>query len=142
MGAIFSDLLVLDFTNNIAGPMVTAMLADFGAKVVKVEKPEGGDDSRHWAGQVEGISTYYYWHNRGKLTITADLKNNEDLKLIRRIIAAADVVVESFRPEVMDKLALGYAKIAELNPKVIMCSVSAFGQDGPYRDLPGYGLVA
>ncbi len=122
--------------------MATAMMADFGAEVIKVEKPDGGDDSRHWAAQVEGISTYYYWHNRGKKSIVLNMKLEEDLKIIRKLIETVDVVVESFRPGVMDRLGLNYAEVAKIKPQIIMCSVSAFGQYGPYRDLPGYDLVA
>jgi crotonobetainyl-CoA:carnitine CoA-transferase CaiB-like acyl-CoA transferase len=133
---------VLDFTNNIAGPMATAMMADFGAEVIKVEKPNGGDDSRHWAAQIKGVSTYYYWHNRGKKSIVLDLKNTEDLILAKNLLLSVDVVVESFRPGIMARLGLSYEEIVTLNPNVVMCSISAFGQNGPYRDLPGYDLVA
>ncbi len=142
MKTIFEGIKVLDLTNNIAGPLSTAMLADFGAEVIKVEKPNGGDDSRAWAPLVDGVSAYYLWHNRGKKSIVLDLKSDAHLEIIRELIKQVDVVVESFRPGIMEKFRLGYQDIATINPNIIMCSISAFGQTGPYRNLPGYDLIA
>lgn len=142
MKTIFEGIKVLDLTNNIAGPFSTAMLADYGAVVIKVEKPNGGDDSRAWAPLVDGVSAYYLWHNRGKKSIVLDLKSDADLEIIRELVKQVDVVVESFRPGIMEKFRLGYQDIATMNPRIIMCSISAFGQTGPYRNLPGYDLIA
>ncbi|USG65068.1 CoA transferase [Brevibacillus ruminantium] len=142
MKTIFEGIKVLDLTNNIAGPYSTAMLADYGAEVIKVEKPNGGDDSRAWAPLVDGVSAYYLWHNRGKKSIVLDFKSDADLEIIRKLVKQMDVVVESFRPGIMDKYRLGYQDLAKINPKIILCSISAFGQTGPYRNLPGYDLIA
>lgn len=142
MNHIFEGVKVLDLTNNIAGPFSAAILADFGAEVIKVEKPGSGDDSRAWAPLVDGVSAYFLWHNRGKKSIVLDFKVEKDLQRLRELVKQVDVVIESFRPGVLEKYGLGYKAIEKINPQVIMCSVSAFGQTGPYRDLPGYDLIA
>ena len=143
MAQIFEGIRVLDLTNNLAGPIATAMLADFGAEVIKVEKPVFGDDSRAWPIQIgESTSSLFVQANRGKKSIVLDFKKEADLEILRKLIKKTDVLVESFKPGVMSKLNLTYDDLRKLNPKIIMCSVSAYGQTGPYRDRPGYDLIA
>lgn len=142
MSKIFAGIRVLDLTNNLAGPITTAMLADFGAEVIKVEKPFFGDDSRAWPVQIGGGSSLFVQANRGKKSIVLDFKKESDMEILRKLIKITDVLVESFKPGVMSKINLSYDEVCKLNPKIIMCSVSAYGQTGPYRDRPGYDLIA
>jgi len=142
MGSLFEGIKVLDFTNNLAGPVSTLMLSIFGAEVIKVEKPGRGDDGRGFGVKVEGESLFFMGHNHGKKSITLDLKKPEAIEIIERIAEKADIVVESFRPGVMARLGIGYECLKKLNPEIIMCSVSAFGQTGPYRNLAGYDIIA
>lgn len=142
MAHIFEGIRVLDLTNNLAGPIATAMLADFGAEVIKVEKPVFGDDSRAWPVQIGGGSSLFVQANRGKKSIVLDFKKESDMEILRKLIKKTDVFVESFKPGVMNKINLTYDDVCKLNPSIIMCSVSAYGQTGPYRDRPGYDLIA
>ena len=142
MAQIFSGIRVLDLTNNLAGPIATAMMADFGAEVIKVEKPVFGDDSRAWPFQIDGTSSLFIQCNRGKKSIVIDFKKETDLDILRKLIKKVDVLVESFKPGVMSKFNLTYEEVCKLNPTIVMCSISAFGQSGPYRDRPGYDLIA
>ncbi len=142
MKKIFSGLRIIDFTNNLAGPVATLMLASFGAEVIKIEKPGKGDDSRGFGTKFQGESLFFLGHNRGKKSITLEMKTPEAKEIIRRLVEGADVVVESFRPGVMSRLGLGYEDLTKINPKIIMCSISAFGQNGPYNGLAGYDIIA
>jgi CoA:oxalate CoA-transferase len=142
MGSLFEGIKVLDFTNNLAGPVVTLMLATFGAEVIKIEKPGKGDDSRGFGTKFEGESVFFLGHNRGKKSVALEMKKPEAMEIIRRLVAQTDVVVESFRPGVMARLGLGFDDLKKINPKIIMCSVSAFGQTGPYSKLAGYDIIA
>ncbi|MHC1760762.1 MAG: CaiB/BaiF CoA transferase family protein [Negativicutes bacterium] len=138
---LFEGVTVLDFTNNTAGPTATAFMADFGALVIKVERPGTGDDTRGWIEFIEGKALAGMWHNRGKKSLTLDTKNPEAIAILKEIVKKADVVVESFRPGVMAKMGLGYADLVKINPKIIMTSISAFGQYGPYSQMPGYDIM-
>jgi crotonobetainyl-CoA:carnitine CoA-transferase CaiB-like acyl-CoA transferase len=142
MPHIFEGIRVIDLTGNLAGPIATAMLADFGAEVIKVEKPVFGDDSRAWPAQIGGSSSAFVQCNRGKKSFILDFQKESDLNLLRELVKKADVLVESFTPGVMARLNLTYDKVSKLKPDIIMCSISAYGQNGPYRDRPGYDLVA
>lgn len=142
MDKIFSGIVVLDLSNNVAGPLAASMLADYGAEVIKVEKPQTGDDMRAWGPFLDGESFLFMWHNRGKKSIVLDMKEKEDLKILKKLIQKADVLIESYKPGVMAKFDLDFEKVKDLNPALIMCSVSAFGQTGPYKSLPGYDLIA
>lgn len=131
---------VLDFTRVLAGPYATAMLADLGAEVLKIEAP-GGDEYRHVGPFIDGESVLFQTVNRGKRSMVADLKNPADLALVRRLALEADVLVENFRPGVMDKLGLGATDLRHANPRLIYASVSGFGQTGPNAARPAYDII-
>ena len=124
------------------GPLCTMSLGDLGADVIKVERPDGGDDTRAWGPPfVDEGSTYYLGLNRNKRSVTLDLKDPADVALARELCVRADVVVESFRPGTSDRLGLGYDEIARANPGVVYCSISAFGSGERAAALPGYDLL-
>ena len=140
------DLVVLDLTRVLAGPYCTMLLADMGAKVIKIEIPHSGDDTRAYPpfrenrnGQQESL--YFANINRNKKGITLNLKDPEGKKLFQHMVKKADIVVENYRPGVMDKLGLGYDDLKELNPQIIYGAVSGFGNTGPYRLRPGYDIL-
>ena len=135
------DLLVVDFSRVLAGPFATMMLADLGARVVKVEKPDTGDDSRSYGPFLGDRSFYFARVNHGKESIAADLRDPDDLALVRRVVARADVLVENFRPGVMARLGLGYDECRALNPGLVYCSISGFGHSGPWSQRPAYDAV-
>ena len=134
-------LLVADFSRVLAGPFAAMMLADLGARVVKVERPGTGDDSRGYGPFLDGRSLYFARVNRGKESIALDLKDPGDLEVARRLIARADVLVENYRPGVMDRLGLGWPAARALNARLVYCSVSGFGHSGPWRERPAYDAV-
>lgn len=131
---------VLDLSRVLAGPYCTALLADLGAEVIKLEPPQG-DDYRHIGPFKDGESALFTLNNRGKQSLALDLKDPADLALAREIAAQVDVVVENFRPGVAARLGLGAEALRAENPRLVYCSISGFGQDGPFRDLPAYDLV-
>lgn len=135
---ILSNIRVLDLTRVIAGPYCTMLLGDLGAEVIKVEQPDKGDDCRHWPPFVKGVSTYFLAANRNKKSICLDLHHPEGGAIARALIAKSDVVVENFRPGVMGQFGLDYETLREGHPRLIYCSVTGFGQTGPYRDRAGY----
>lgn len=132
---------VLDLTRVLAGPFCTMLLSDLGAEVVKVERPGSGDDSRAFTPFVGGESAYFMSINRGKKSITVNLKHPKGKELILRLAKFCDVLVENFRPGVMEELGLGYSVLREVNPRLIYASISGFGQTGPYREKPAYDLI-
>ena len=133
---------VLDLSRALAGPYCTMMLADMGAEIIKIEIPGRGDDSRGWGPPfVEGESAYFMSVNRNKKSITLNLKEEKAFEIIHRLIKKADILLENFRPGTMEKLRLSYNEVKEINPKIIYCSISGFGQDGPYRLLPGMDQI-
>ncbi len=131
---------VLDLGRVLAGPFCSAVLADLGADVIKVEEPQKGDDTRHFNPFVEGESTYFMQLNRNKRGITLDLKKGKDILL--KLVKESDVLVENFRPGTMEKLGLGYDELKKINPGLVYLALSGFGQYGPYKDRPGYDLIA
>jgi len=136
------DLVVVDLTRALAGPYCTMMLADLGARVVKVETPDGGDDTRGWGPPFyNGESAYFLSINRNKQSLALNLKDRRGRDLLLRLACRADVLVENFRPGTMDRLGLGYATIREMAPRVVYCSISGFGQTGPYRERAAYDLI-
>ena len=134
---------VLDLTRALAGPYCTMMLGDMGAEVVKVESPDGGDDSRAWAPPYIGKeSAYYLSCNRNKKSITLNLRSAEAKKVLTDLMKVSDVVVENFRPGVMTKMGFAYQTLKSINPRVIFCSITGFGNKGPDSQKPGFDLIA
>ena len=133
---------VLDFTRVLSGPYCTMQLADMGARVIKIEQPGTGDDTRAWGPPfVNGESAYFLSINRNKESLTLDLKQPAALKIVEKLLETADVVVENFRPGTMSRLGLGYEQLASRFPRLVYCSISGFGQSGPRRSEPGYDAV-
>ena len=137
-------LLVLDFSQFLAGPSCALRLADLGAEVIKIERPEGGDLARglFLADQgFAGDSALFHTINRNKKSFAADLKNPRDLKRVKGLIRRADVMVHNFRPGVMDRLGLGYETVSALNPRLVYAAITGYGSKGPWRDKPGQDLL-
>ena len=133
---------VLDLSRILAGPVCTMMLGDLGADVIKVERCGVGDDTRTWGPPFAGgESAYYLCCNRNKRSVEIDLTNPAGVELVRDLARLSDVVVENFKPGLMRRFGLDYQTLHEVNPRLVYCSVSAYGQDGPYRDRPGYDMV-
>jgi formyl-CoA transferase len=137
-----SGYRVLDLSRILAGPFATMILGDQGADVIKVERPGTGDDTRTWGPPFAGgESAYYLCCNRNKRSITVDLKSSEGVRLVRELAETSDVLVENFTPGMMKRFGLDHETLREHNPRLIYCSITAYGQDGPYRDRPGYDMV-
>ena len=135
-----AGIRILDLTRLLPGPVATLHLADLGAEVIKIEDPQVGDYARTLGtGQGED-SAYFRMINRNKQGLRLDMKKPEGVEVFMRLAREADVIIESFRPGVMDKLGVGYAAIAAVNPKIAYCSISGYGQDGPYKDLAGHDI--
>ena len=133
---------VVELGTLIAGPLCARMLADFGAEVIKVEAPEGGDQIRQWRKMYDGTSLWWYTQARNKKSITLNLRAAEGQDIVRKLAAKADIVVENFRPGALEKWGIGWPQLSAINPRLVMVRLSGFGQDGPYRDRPGFGVVA
>ena len=130
---------VVDLTRALAGPYCTLLLGDMGADVVKIELPGSGDETRQWGPPfVAGESSYFMSVNRNKRSLTLDLKSQDGVEALRRLIDKADVLVENFRPGTMDRLGLSYEEARSLNPSLVYCSISGYGQDGPRAKQPAY----
>lgn len=136
------NLTVLDLTRVIAGPYCSMMIADMGAKVIKVEIPGKGDDSRAFGPYINGASAYFANMNRNKMGITLNLKHPTGKKLFKELIKKVDILIENFRPGVMERLGLGYDELNEINDQLIYAAVSGFGSYGPYSQRPGYDLIS
>ena len=136
-----SGLRVLELGQLIAGPFATRILADFGADVIKVEPPETGDPLRNWRLLHEGTSVWWAAHARNKRSLSLDLRQKEGQEVVRKLALDADILIENFRPGAMEKWGLGFKELHALNPKLIMVRVSGYGQTGPYRDRPGFGVI-
>ncbi|MFN0089218.1 MAG: CaiB/BaiF CoA transferase family protein [Acidimicrobiales bacterium] len=132
---------VLDLTQYLAGPTITRLMAELGADVIKVEVAPGGDASRHLPMVKDGRSTYYVQQNRGKRSICVDFKHPDGVALIKRLAAKVDVVTENFGPGVLEKRGLDYASLKEVNPSLVMASVSAYGKTGPWSHKTGYDML-
>jgi len=133
---------VIDYSHFLAGPHMSRCLSAMGAEVIKVERPTAGDPGRAAPGVVDGVSGYYLQQNMGKEGLCVNLKDPRGLELLHKLVADADVFVENYRPGALDKLGLGYAELARLNPRLVYCSVSAYGHTGPDAHRPGFGLIA
>lgn len=141
-----AEVRILDFSRVLAGPFCTMMLADLGADVIKVENPAGGDDTRQWGppwagGDGDRLSAYFASVNRNKRSLALNLKTPQGRQVARALAAKSDVVVENFRPGHASKLGLGWEELRRINSRLVYCSISGFGQDGPYSDRPGYDFV-
>ena len=137
-----SGIKVLELGTLIAGPLCARMLGDFGAEVIKIEAPGSGDQLRQWRKMYEGTSLWWYVQARNKKSLTLDLRSPEGQEIVRKLAAEADIVVENFRPGALEKWNIGWPQLSAVNPKLVMVRLSGFGQDGPYRDRPGFGVVA
>ncbi|RME51530.1 MAG: CoA transferase [Caldilineae bacterium] len=136
-------MTVLDLTRVLAGPYLTMMLGDFGAQIIKIEQPGRGDDTRHWGPPFTsgGQSAYFLCANRNKRSMTLNLKSEAGRGILRALVRQADVLVENFKVGTMERLGLGYERLHTLNSGLIYCAITGYGQDGPYRDRPGYDTV-
>lgn len=137
-----SGFRILDLTRIISGPFCTSLLADLGAEVIKIESPGEGDPVRAQGVIREGISWYFANYNRNKKSVTLDLYSDEGKAVLRQLIAQCDVVVENYRPGVMEKMGLGDEQLKALRPDIIHCSINGFGTTGPYRDRPAFDFIA
>jgi len=132
---------IIDFTRILAGPFGAMFLGDMGAEVIKVEEPGKGDDTRGWPPFAGGEATYFLSVNRSKKSLTLNMKAPEGLAILRKLISKSDVVLENFRPGTMDRLGVGYEALRALNPRLIYCAISGFGESGPEASRPGYDLI-
>ena len=141
-GHVLQGLRILDASRVMSGPFATMLMGDYGADVIKVEDTSTGDETRQWyPPTIEGESAYYLSANRNKRDIALNLKTDAGLEVFYKLAKKSDVVIENFRPGVTKKLRIDYDAISKINPEIIYCSISGFGQTGPYRDYPGYDLI-
>ncbi len=141
MDGPLKNLLVLDLTRVLVGPYCTMILSDLGARIIKVEAPETGDDSRKFGPFVKSFSSYFMSLNRGKESIALNLKNEDDKKIFENILAKADILVENFKPGTLEKWGYGWNEVNKKFPRLIYASASGFGQTGPLKELPAYDMV-
>jgi itaconate CoA-transferase len=135
------DLKVVALEQAVAGPFCSRQLADLGADVIKIERPDGGDSARAYDGALGGVSAYFAWLNRGKRSVVLDLKGDADRAACARLIDGADVVVHNLAPGAMERLGFGYEEVSNRNPRVIWCGISGYGPDGPMRDKKAYDML-
>jgi crotonobetainyl-CoA:carnitine CoA-transferase CaiB-like acyl-CoA transferase len=140
-GGALDGIRVVAFEQVLAGPFCTCILGDMGAEIIKVERPGVGDLIRHWDTAVRGLSSGYVWLNRNKRSLTVDVKKEKGREILHRLLRQADVFFENYAPGVAERSGLGYEKLKSLNPRLIYCSLSGYGQDGPYRDVKAYDLL-
>ena len=136
-----AGLKVIELGSLIAGPFAARICAEFGAEVIKVESPDGGDPLRKWRKLYEGTSLWWFVQARNKQSITLNLKHPQGLQVLKQLLSEADILIENFRPGVLEKLGLGWEVLHALNPKLVMVRLSGFGQSGPMKDQPGFGAV-
>lgn len=132
---------ILAFEQVLSGPFATCLLADMGAEVIKVERPGVGDVIRSWDSVVKGLSSGYVWLNRNKRSLTVDVKQEKGRAILSELAKRSDIFFENYAPGVTGRLGLGYEQLSALNPRLIYCSLSGYGQDGPYRDVKAYDLL-
>lgn len=133
---------VLELGTLVAGPYASALLAQFGAEVIKVESPDEGDPLRKWRKVHNGTSLWWYSQSRNKKSVTLDLKRDEAHEIVRRLVADVDIVIENFRPGTLEKWGIGWEHLSKINPALIMVRISGYGQTGPYRERPGFAAIA
>ena len=141
MNGPLKNLLVIDLTRVLVGPYCTMILSDLGARVIKIEAPEVGDDSRKFGPFIDDYSAYFMSLNRGKESIALNLKNSDDKKIFDQILSKADILVENFKPGTLERWGFGWKEVNKKYPKLIYASASGFGQTGPLRELPAYDMV-
>lgn len=142
MSGALEGIKILDLSRVLAGPYCTMILGDLGAEVIKVERPEVGDETRHWGPPFKnGFSAYYVSINRNKKSITIDLKSKKDFKVIKELIKESDVIINNFKTGTMERFGLSYDKVSTINPRIVYCSITGFGKTGPYKDIPGYDFI-
>ncbi len=136
------DIVVLDLSRVLAGPYCSMMLGDLGADIIKVERPNSGDDTRHWGPpEAGGEAAYYLCLNRNKRSITVNMKSAEGQQIIKDLARQSDIVIENYKVGTLARMGLGYKELQAQNPGLIYCSITGFGQDGPYKDRPGYDFM-
>ena len=136
------NIKVLDLSRVLAGPYCTMILGDLGAEVLKVEAPGGSDETRKWGPPFKNdVSAYYLSANRNKKAITVDLKSEEGREIIKKLVRESDVIINNFKTGTMDRFGLGYDTLAKLNPRIVYCSITGFGETGPDRNMPGYDFI-
>ncbi|MYL36943.1 CaiB/BaiF CoA transferase family protein [Halobacillus litoralis] len=133
---------ILDLTRVLAGPYCSMILGDLGAEVIKIEAPGGSDETRFWGPPFKnGVSSYFLCANRNKKSLTVNLKKPEGREIIEKLVRTSDVVIHNFKTGTMEKLGLGYDRLKEIHPGLVYCSITGFGETGPYRDRPGYDFI-
>ena len=142
MKGALNGVKVIDISNFLAGPVSSMFLGDFGADVIKVEKPDLGDEIRYWGNNKNGVGLMYKLINRNKKSITADLRKEIGVEIVKRLIKDADIIVENYRKGTLEKWGLGYKTLSKINPKLIMIRITGFGQTGPYSHKSGFGTLA
>lgn len=142
MSGALAGIRILDLSRVLAGPFCTMILGDLGAEVIKVEAPGGSDETRKWGPPFEkGISAYYLCANRNKKSITVNLKSEEGIRIIKELVKDCDVIINNFKTGTMERFGIGYETLANINPRIIYCSITGFGETGPYKDQPGYDFI-
>jgi crotonobetainyl-CoA:carnitine CoA-transferase CaiB-like acyl-CoA transferase len=134
-------ITVVSLEHAIAAPFCTRQLADLGARVIKVERPQVGDFARAYDQRVKGLSSHFVWTNRSKESLTLDLKNPEAMAVLKTLLASADVLVQNLAPGAAARMGLDYATLSKVNPRLVVCDISGYGEDGPYRDKKAYDLL-
>ncbi|RLA41755.1 MAG: CoA transferase, partial [Gammaproteobacteria bacterium] len=138
---ILDGIRVLDFSQHVAGPGCTKMMAEMGAEIIKLELAPAGEQIRQVGLKINDRSIYFIQQNRGKKSICVDMRTDEGKQIVYDLVKKVDIVLENFAPGAIARLGLDWAKVQELNPEAIMCSVSTFGQEGPLSTLPGYDFI-
>ena len=142
MTGALENIRVLDLSRVLAGPYCTMILGDLGAEVIKVESPGGSDETRKWGPPFKNaVSAYYLSANRNKKAITVDLKSEDGVEIIKQLIRESDVIINNFKTGTMERFGLGYDTLAEINPRIVYCSITGFGETGPDRNAPGYDFI-
>ncbi|MBT2218293.1 CoA transferase [Virgibacillus dakarensis] len=142
MTGALENVKVLDLSRVLAGPYCTMILGDMGAEVIKVEAPGGSDETRGWGPPFQnGVSAYYLCANRNKKSITVDLKSTEGIEAIKKLVSESDVIINNFKSGTMERFGLDYDTLTTINPGIVYCSITGFGETGPYQHMPGYDFI-
>ena len=142
MSGALKHIRILDLSRVLAGPYCTMILGDLGAEVIKVEAPGGSDDTRKWGPPFKNdVSAYYLCANRNKKSITIDLKSNDGVEIIKQLVEDSDVIINNFKTGTMEKFGLDYDTLAKINPQLVYCSITGFGETGPNKNMPGYDFI-